>query len=202
VTGRFVKQELPDHAMVISQGWPSWTFALEGLGCCSVRSTVPSFGSPASKAEFQATEMGSTFVNKDEPLPWLDRNDVKGIIFVQGEQAFLEAAYHRLCSTYAFGSIMCIVVVCSDSLRVSHSNAGGVTGGEWSFNTREIHLDKVNLTKVKRRLKHVLRTTKGASSARQLEKVEKNILAGSDLLHFGEKSSAVSTRSVFEKGNW
>ena len=50
-TGRFIKRELPDHAMLISQGWPLWTFALEGLGFGSV-STIASFDSPASKAEF------------------------------------------------------------------------------------------------------------------------------------------------------
>jgi len=136
-TGRFIKRELPDHAMVISQGWPSWTFALEGLGFCSV-STITSFDSPASKAEFQATEMGSTLVSKEELSPWLDRNDVKGMIFVQGEQ----------CSTYEFGSIMRILFVCSnvsftskDSLQVSHSNAGGVTDGEWLFYRQVIPLE-------------------------------------------------------------
>jgi len=147
-------------------------------------------------------------VNKEELSPWLDENDVKGIIFVQGEQAFLEAAYHMLCSTYEFGSIMRMVFVCSDasftgedSLRVSHLNAGGVTDREWSFYTKEIPLDKVKLTKVKRSLKHVLQTTEqGASSRRQLKGLEKKILTGIDLLKFGEESSAVSTRLVFEKG--
>jgi len=198
-TGKFIKRELPDHAMVISQGWPLWTFALEGLGFRSV-STITSFDSPASKAEFQATKMGSTLVKKEELLPWLDENDLKGILFVQEEQAFLEAAYHRLCSTYEFGCIMRMVFVCSDvsftskdSLRVSHSNAGGVTDGEWSISTQEIPLDKVKLTKVKRSLKHVLRTTEGASSGRQLIGLEKNILTGINLLKFGEISSAVST---------
>jgi len=83
---------------------------------------------------------------------------VKGIIFVQGEQAFLKAAYHRLCSTYEFGIIMHMVFICldvsftsEDSLHVSHSNAGGVTDGEWSFYTQEKPLDKVKLTKVKKK---------------------------------------------------
>ena len=122
-------------------------------------STIALFGSPASKADFQAAEIGSTLVVKEELSSWLDANDVKGIIFVQGEQAFLEAAYHRLCSTYEFGSIMCMVFICSDvsftsedSLRVSHSSAGGVTDGEWSFYTQEIPLDKVKLSRVRRSL--------------------------------------------------
>ena len=80
-TGEFVQRELPDHAMVISQGWPSWTFALESLGFCSV-STITSFDSPASKAEFQATEMESTLVNKEELSLWLEMNNARGIVFV------------------------------------------------------------------------------------------------------------------------
>ena len=206
-TGEFVKQELPDLAMVISQGRPSWTFALEGLGFCSV-STIASFNSLASKTEIQATEMGSTLVSKEDLSPWLDRNNVKGIIFVQGEQAFLlEAAYHRLWLSYELGSIMSIVFVCldvsftsEDSLRVSHSNAGGVTNGEWSFYTQEIPLEKVKLSKVKRRLNHVLRITEWTGSTRQLGKFKENFLTGNDLLHFGDKSRALKTRSVFENG--
>ena len=129
-------------------------------------------------------------VYKEELSPWLEANDVKGIIFVQGEQAFLEAAYHRLCSTYEFGSIMRIVFVCSDvsftsedSLRVSHSSAGGVTDGEWSFYTQAIPLAKVKPSRVRRRLKHVLRTTEGAGSRRQLKGFENNILTEGDLLN-------------------
>jgi len=59
-------------------------------------STIASFDSQASKAEFQAMEMGSTLLNKEELSPWLDEIDAKGIIFAQGEQAFLEAAYRRV----------------------------------------------------------------------------------------------------------
>ena len=47
----------------------------------------------------------------------------------------------------------------------------------------------------------MLRTTKGAGSRRQLKGFENNILTEGDLLKFGEEASAVSTRSVFERGN-
>ena len=68
------------------------------------------------------------------------------------------------------------------------------------FHTQEIPLDKAKPSRVRRSLKHVLRTTKGASSRRQLKGFKKNILTAVDLLKFGEESSAVSTLSVFEKG--
>ena len=58
----------------------------------------------------------------------------------------------------------------------------------------------VKLSKVKRRLKHVLRTTEGAGSKYQLGKISGDLLEGNDLLPFGEKSSAVRAKSVFEKG--
>ena len=83
----FVKQALKDHAILISQGWPSWTFALEGLGFASV-STIASFESESSKTEFKATAIGDTLVAKEELDPWLDKiklPSVGGIIFVHGE---------------------------------------------------------------------------------------------------------------------
>ena len=205
-TGQFVKRALPDHALVIAQGWPSWTFALEGLGFCSL-STIASFDSAASEAEFQATEMGSTLVSKEELSPWLERYDDKGIVFVQGEQAFLEAAYHKLCATDEFRVTERIVFVCSDvdftsadCLRVSHADAGGITDGEWSFYTQAVPLANVKLSKVKRRLKHVLCTTEGAGSKYQLDKVSGDWLEGKDLLPFGERLSGVKAKAVFERG--
>ena len=120
--------------------------------------------------------MGSTLVSKEELSSWLERYDDKGIVFVQGEQAFLKAAYHKLCSTDEFRVTERIVFVCwdvaftsADSLRVSHADAGGITDGEWSFYTQVVPLANVKLSKVKRRLKHVLRTTEGAGSKYQLE---------------------------------
>jgi len=61
-------------------------------------------------------------------------------------------------------------------------------------------LANIKLLKVKRRLKHVLRTTEGAGSKYQLDKIGGDLLKGNDLLLFGEKSGAVRAKSVFEKG--
>ena len=206
--GVFIKHELKEHAMVISQGWPSWSFALEGLGFASV-STIASFESESSKTEFQATAMGDTLVAKEELDHWLERirlPSVGGIVFVQGEQAFLDVAYRKLHSTEEPGDGLRIVYVCSDvtftsddGFRISHLDAGGITDGEWSFYTEMLDFNNVTKSRVVRSLRHILRTTEGAASSKQLRKVARKVLEASDLLPFGEKINAVKTRSVFHK---
>ena len=52
--GLFLPIKLDHHALVLSQGWPSWSFALEGLGFSSI-STVASFPSLTSRDEFRCT---------------------------------------------------------------------------------------------------------------------------------------------------
>ena len=46
--GLFKNRRLEQHALVLSQGWPSWTFGLEGLGFESV-STITAFFKPVKQ---------------------------------------------------------------------------------------------------------------------------------------------------------
>ena len=50
---------------MLSQGWPSWTFALEGLGFESV-STIAAFSSLTSREEFRPTDMSGTLIGGDK----------------------------------------------------------------------------------------------------------------------------------------
>ena len=87
--------ELEAEALVLSQGWPSFTFALEGLGFSKV-STVASFPSLTSRDEFRSTSMGKTIMDKKLLDSWLETNSDSGVIFVQGEKSFLEVAFRKL----------------------------------------------------------------------------------------------------------
>ena len=62
-------------------------------------------------------------------------------------------------------------------------------------------LDFKNVTRsgVVRSLQHILQTTEGAASNKQLRKYLRKVLKASDLLPFGEKTNAVKTRSAFHK---
>jgi len=133
--GLFKTRRLEQHALVLSQGWPSWTFGLEGLGFKSV-STIAAFPSLSSREEFRATEMSSTLMGGDKLHPWLVDHSSDGILFVQGEREYLEAAHHKLDE---FENIQ-VIYACSDPsfwsadrARVSHKNCGGVTDGEWTI---------------------------------------------------------------------
>ena len=123
-TGTFALTLVDCHALVISQGWPSWTLALEGLGLKSIL-TLASFPSLGTRQEFLATEAGATLINKRV----LTKND--GIIFVQGERKFLEMT----CSQMGITDDLRLAYTCSeesfwsaDGSRISHAACGGVTG--------------------------------------------------------------------------
>lgn len=101
--------ELSSEALVLSQGWPSFTFALEGLGFSKV-STIASFPSLTSRDEFGSTGMGGTLIDKRLLDDWLKINASSGVIFVQGEREFLEMACHRLENWSELKLVFC----CSD----------------------------------------------------------------------------------------
>jgi len=86
--GLFKNWRLEQYALVLLQGWSSWTFGLTGLGFESV-SNIAAFPSLSSREEFHATD---------------------GILSVQAEREYLEAAHHKL---EEFENIQ-VVYACSD----------------------------------------------------------------------------------------
>jgi hypothetical protein len=200
--GVFLKRELSDHALVISQGWPSWSYALEGLGFKSV-STLASFDSITSREEFKATSMGDTLINQKELNNWLESHCQDGILFVQGERTFLETAYHRTIDLYPN---LKLVYICTntkfftaDGYRLSHANSGGVTDGEWTYYLEGLSPDPVPITKVSRNLGHVLRTTESASSERKIHAHGGIELSNTDRVPWHNEQCHVITKSVFHR---
>ena len=123
--GKFRVSKLNQHALVISQGWPSWTFGLEGLGFKTI-STTASFPSLSSREEFKSTHMGTTLLDKESVSNWAESHTKDGVVFVQGSQKFLDMTHHKL---KGFQDMICIFG-CSestfntnDSWRESHSRA-------------------------------------------------------------------------------
>lgn len=203
--GTFVKSVVPYHALVISQGWPSWSFALDGLGFESMH-TLASFGSVSSREEFLSTSLGETLINQTHLNKWLASHCDNGIIFVQGERAFLESVYHK--QAIDFKNIK-LVYACTDEdyftadgMRLSHQDFGGVTNGEWTVYTEGVTLSKLKVSKVRRNLKHLLSTTEGASSTSQLEKCVGEPLNLFSTVPWGiTDTCSVRVPSVFQKGD-
>jgi hypothetical protein len=201
-TGTFQHLQLEMHALVIAQGWPSWSYALEGLGFAST-STLASFENVSSREEFLVTDLGSTLIHQSKLNDWLSEHSEDGIIFIQGDRQFLESVYYK---TLDAVTKLRLVYVCTDQkfytadgFRVSHTQAGGVTDGEWTCYIEGLRPSSIPKTKVERRLRHLLRTTEGASSPKQLEDFGGISLCNNDLVPWGIRSCQVNTKSVFTK---
>ena len=196
--------ELSNNVLVLSQGWPSWTFALDGLGFKSI-STIASFPSLVSRDEFNATSLGKTLLHKSSFLPWLAKNQQEGIVFVQGNSSFLSEIFSSV-DTF---NLLKLVFVCTDQdyftadgWRESHASTGGITTGEWTCYSQHLHLlPSLSSSTIRRSLKHVLRTTESRSSARQLKRATYPALTSLDRIIWGDNNPIVEASSVFEKGN-
>ena len=201
-TGTLELTAVDYHALVISQGWPSWTFALEGLGLKSI-STLASFTSLGSRQEFLATEPGATLINKRVLSDWFSVHKMDGVIFVQGDRKFLEQSYQlgitnesRLvyaCSEESFWS--------ADGSRISHPACGGVTDGEWTVYSQNLRVSPFKPSTVRRTLRHVLSTVEGPSTVQQLKDTGHVPFDVEERVRWGLKRPCVTTPSVFKKGN-
>jgi hypothetical protein len=201
IKGEIELTPLDQNALVISQGWPSWSFALDGLGFASI-STLANFRSLSSRDEFRHTTLGSTLLHHDNWNDWLTRHSDNGIIFVQGDRAFLESIFLR-CES--FDSLR-LVYCCSDpdfwtadGWRESHTTAGGVTDGSWTFYKQNLLLSSAVIPPIRRSLRHVLRTTESASSARSLARCQSAISSPDDCVCWNDKLPSVETYSVYTK---
>ena len=123
-----------------------------------------------------------------------------GILFVQGERAYLEAAHHILDE---FDHIQ-VVYACSDPVfwsadgaRVSHKNCGKVTDGEWTIYSEGIRLPEPAPAAVKRQLKQIPSSVEREGSKKQLAGVTRPVLNDSFQLPWGESQVAVEATSVF-----
>ena len=138
------------------------------------------FSSLSSREEFRATEMGSTLTGGDKLHPWLVDHLLGGILFVQGEREYLEAAHHKLDE---FENIQ-VIYTCSDpsfwsagGARVSHKNCGGVTDREWTIYSEGIRLPEPEPAAVERQLKHIISSVEGKGSVKQLSSATDPFLA-------------------------
>lgn len=185
----------------MSQGWPSWAFALDGLGFSSIL-TSAYFPSLSSKEEFKSTSLGCSLINNASIEDWLDQKGDLGILFIQGDQSFLSDMYHRLDK---FDDLR-VVFGCSDpdfwtadGWRESHSACGGVTSGEWTFYCQNIVLSPDRLPSIDRSLRHVLRTTEGQSSASALSKAAGLLYGPNNRIAWNERLPKVRAHSVYHK---
>ena len=200
-TGIFVPCELIDHALVVSDGWPSWTFALDGLGFKSL-STVASFQSLSSRDEFRSTSLGKTLIKRDRIKRWIEEHKRDGILFIQGPRETLKTIENLSNEFTELRLIFCCndtEFFTADGWRESHADAGGVTDGTWTCYSQNLDLSPKEANPVRRNLRHVLRTTEGASSKRALTRCHSQPSMPDERTKWKLKMPSVITFSVFDK---
>jgi hypothetical protein len=203
--GEFNTVELNTHALVFSQGWPSWTMALEGLGFSSVN-TICSFDSITSRDEFKCTVFSNTLIHMSQLGSWLTDHYQDGIIFIQGPQSFYNNVTKLIDDQYDLP----LVFVCSepkffssDCQRISHHEVGGVLNASWSFYFENLTGFEIEKQSIRRVAHQIIDSVQGAASQKLLElyDVVAPPFTTNDLLPWGEKRILINAPSVFAKGD-
>ena len=83
-----IKWEGP--GIVVSEGWPSWSFVLKAANCKRIF-TLAKFRSAKVKEEFKATGLGETLVGSVEELCKSAAEYDKLLVFCQGLEEFAES---------------------------------------------------------------------------------------------------------------
>lgn len=174
------------NCLVFSEGWPSWYFALEGLGFEKV-SVCPKVG-VATMLELQSTRIANHLMKESSVAEMLSSIDW---IFVQGSQEFCTYVHNgylldheNLKAIYAVNNLEDTT---ADGLEMSHREVGGVLSGKWSVYAQGTSLSVDTSFHVRRNLKHVLKTTETGSSRKMLELADTPVLTSNMLLPKGFK---------------
>ncbi len=166
---------------VFAQRWPSWAFTAEALGLTDIVTCVDWKGA-VGREEFRATSVGDSLTSLTAVKARLKAeaaNLKRPLVFIQGDVSYLESCM-KLFDGMDVGCI-CASVRNSDGSflsqravrhisslhwrQVSHKSMAGVTQGSWMFGST-INLSKhggLRLSKMRRTLRHVLKTTERGS---------------------------------------
>ncbi len=172
--GTVPKLEVGFDSWIVAEGWPSWAFSLQSLGCKHMK--VSSKGlSLRELACLKGTSL------KDSIVPWrnLDRsmqdtrpNARPKFMWIQGSEDFVTQAVNKAKENGFTAITVCIVANSSrmptiDPMpqsswyKMKHSTVGGRTRGAW-FVSSTLNLDLQTLnasSNVQRTLRDVLKPT-------------------------------------------
>ena len=136
---QMIKWEGP--GIVISERWPSWSFALKAANCERIF-TCSKFRSAKVKEEFRATDLGDTLFGSVEDLCKAASEYEKLLVFLQGSEEFCEKVKHLLNHLQSVGVSEIISngrefakqdALLRHNFIIAHSEVGGITNGSWSL---------------------------------------------------------------------
>ena len=200
--GVFRPGSLDVDVLVLSEGWPSWAFGLRGLGFKSISIKLYNVGLNST------LELKNTFITDVIRTETIDEWFKQSLcptqmVFIQGSHPFFRQVMEEakdllddcplayICSDMNFH--------CSECIRISHEDVGGVTTGSWSVYTQFLPGVELPVTKVPRSLGHLLNSVEKASNKRSLSKHQGPCYEVQDRIPAGVKVCKVRTKSVFAK---
>ena len=152
------------HTVVLAEGWPSWAFALDGLGCNGI-TTYARFTDAKAREEFKVTALGKTRVSLDHlKRDWRSRKEPPWV-FVQGGLLFRREMLDMM-EGLGIGGLVEIGKAGEDRSKhwgweqeISHRQVGGVTTGKWFAGATASLGKRIHFSKLRRVVRHILNST-------------------------------------------
>ena len=198
--------------LVVSEGWPSWSFALRNLGCGDI-ATLARFRQPRLREEFKSTTLGSTYVSSFNELVTFCESKIPPLVFMQGSSSFCDSARSSLSGIR--GALFTSLTLSSPASLassgfgsgdgafrdlISHVDCGGITDSLWLFRS-DAHLSSAfGLRDVSRTFGSVCRHTISGSKVSAMPEsnaLRPDIVRTGDLVPFGSSSFMVEAPCVF-----
>ena len=183
---------------------------MDALGVESLY-TYASFSSPLAREEFKDTELGATRVSKRELEELWGKAEENPLVFIQGSITFgermremaMEMGCRRLVEIRNVdgnsSSAMDRNMGSLKTREVSHKQVGGITTGRWLVGLDMAWPAKFRSSRVKRSLKHILKTTKRGTVCDGNE-TQHSVSNGSNRIPPGKDCVWVRCHSVLQKG--
>ena len=184
------------EALIVAEGWPSWSFAVQGLGFTRVRTKLINTNLTVSQ-EFKHTSVSSTVTRlpleqlikekRDNCLILIQTTQPTLTRLINESKQLLNNSFIFVCRDQNF--------LCGECSRISHAEVGGVIRGSWSFYTHKLSPFELNIGKVRRTLGHILDYTQGKDKKKSID--SPHCLEVPDRVPFGCQQVKVKCQSVF-----
>jgi len=196
---------LDGPVVVLSEGWPSWSFTLDGLHCTKLF-TYCDFTSSKVKNEFLFSSLGRSFIEFWSDLINMDAGQGSPIVFVQGFGSFCKT---MLAKTRDLLPLSLVVVTRKDEeltwsgsvkdILYHHFEVGGMTDGAWSIRSNQnVSLETSGLKRVLGMILQPFNSGMRMTEERCLKRAKSmGAIEGVDLLPAGRKCLKVLSWSVF-----
>jgi len=191
--------------VVLSEGWPSWSFTLDGLNCTKLF-TYCDFVSFKVKNEFLFSSLGRSHIESWSDLINVVAGQGSPIVFMQGSGSFCKTMLAKTCDLLPLSLVVVTrreeELTWSGSVEdtlVHHFEVGGMTDGAWSIRSnRNLALETSGLRRSLGMILQPVNSGKRMTEERCLKRAKSmGAIEGVDLVPAGRKRLKVLSPSVF-----